>query len=200
LGFSPNNNHDVSGQLFFSIYKLLATKTDGRRSTYLQFEEDRRGLDHFFGGIGRAYSGCVGELQIGGIGITRGVQIGRGNFCPGGGGEEAQGGVEAQGGAGSADQEGGNFSQEWEEATGNLPQIKEAAGGCSGGGGDGGADRSRTPLPPSPHHHVRGALSGGRPRKRMHLSRSERKEQGGRALVYRAIGHALSGHNLNAIH
>ena len=94
---------------FFSIYKL-ATKTDGRRSTYLQFEEDRRGLDHFFGGIGRAYSGCAGELQIGGIGITRGVQIGRGNFCPGGGGEVAQGGVEAQGGAGSADQEGGNFS------------------------------------------------------------------------------------------
>jgi len=33
---------------FSSIYKLLATKTDGRRSTYLQFEEDRRGLDPFF--------------------------------------------------------------------------------------------------------------------------------------------------------
>jgi len=159
---------------FSSIYKLLATKTDGRRSTYLQFEEDRRGLDHFFGGIGRAYSGCAGELQIGGIGITRGVQIGRGNFCPGGGGEEAQGGVEAQGGAGSADQEGGNFSQEGEEATGICRRSRKLPGGC---GGDG-ADRSRTSPSPSPYHHVRGALSGGRPRKRMHLSRSERKEQG----------------------
>ena len=160
---------------FFSIDKLLATKTDGRRSTYLQFEEDRRGLDPFF--VEES-----GGRTVDVLGSCRLEESGSRGECRSGGATSAQegrrGGAGRSGGAGwrrecrSGGRQllvGGGRSHR------NLPQIKEAAGEC--GGGDG-ADRSRTPLPPSPHHHVRGALSGGRPKKRMHPNRSKRKEQG----------------------
>ena len=163
---------------FSSIYKLLATKTDGRRSTYLQFEEDRRGLDPFFV---EESGGRTVDVQ----GSCRLEESGSRGECRSGGATSAQEGEERR------------RREEWRRRVAQGVQIRREATSRSRGkkphesAADQGSCRGMRwrwrrrrcrpishPPSPSPHHHVRGALSGGRPRKRMRPNHSERKEQG----------------------